>query len=258
MNCQDCDIRCASFGTHRNGLRRFRCGECGKTYTEPHEKPLGRNDRPDGKGRPCASGCFLEGSSVRVGERITEIHRDTILRPWWSLARSARRSWRSTSETFRSRTWKSTKFGVHRQEGKARAPRRRSEPWRCYTFVAIERNTKLVLNIAMGKRDQPTTNVFVEGVRDAIAPGFVPDHDATDSRRTGPRSRTRSAITSTYAMLIKVYRAAPEGERRYCPAEVQSVEVVPVCGNPDPDRICTSIMERTNLSVRMGSAASRG
>jgi hypothetical protein len=26
----------------------------------------------------------------------------------------------------------------------------------CYTFVAIERNSKLVLNIAMGKRDQLT------------------------------------------------------------------------------------------------------
>lgn len=55
-----------------------------------------------------------------------------------------------------------------------------------------------------------------------------------------------------YAMLIKVYRAAPE-ERRYSPAEVESVEVVPVCGNPDPKRICTSIVERSNLSVRMGT-----
>ena len=55
-----------------------------------------------------------------------------------------------------------------------------------------------------------------------------------------------------YAMLIKVYRATPEGERKYSPAEVASTEVVPVCGNPDPDRICTSIIERSNLSVRMG------
>jgi hypothetical protein len=33
---------------------------------------------------------------------------------------------------------------------------------------------------------------------------------------------------------------------------VKSVEVVPVCGNPDPKRICTSIVEHSNLSVRMG------
>lgn len=44
-----------------------------------------------------------------------------------------------------------------------------------------------------------------------------------------------------------------DGEKRYSPAEVQSVEVVPVYGQPDPERICTSIVERQNLSVRMGT-----
>jgi hypothetical protein len=53
-------------------------------------------------------------------------------------------------------------------------------------------------------------------------------------------------------MLIKVYRTNPDAERKYSPAEVQSVEVVPVCGNPDESRICTSIIERSNLSLRMG------
>jgi hypothetical protein len=54
-------------------------------------------------------------------------------------------------------------------------------------------------------------------------------------------------------MLIKVYGASQEGEARYSPAEVKSVEVVPVIGQPDPERVCTSIVERQNLSVRMGT-----
>jgi hypothetical protein len=54
-------------------------------------------------------------------------------------------------------------------------------------------------------------------------------------------------------MLIKVYKAASEGEARYSPAEVASVEEVPVMGRPDPERVCTSIVERQNLSVRMGT-----
>src|SRR5689334_13150594 len=33
-----------------------------------------------------------------------------------------------------------------------------------YCFVAIERRTKLVLNFALGKRDQRTTNAFIEGL----------------------------------------------------------------------------------------------
>jgi IS1 family transposase len=38
-----------------------------------------------------------------------------------------------------------------------------------YAFVAIERNTKLVLNFALGKREQSTTDAFLKGLRDATA-----------------------------------------------------------------------------------------
>jgi hypothetical protein len=58
------------------------------------------------------------------------------------------------------------------------------------------------------------------------------------------------------AVLWKVKGCTPrlsmKGERRYSPAEVASVEVVLVCGTPDPERICTSIIERSNLSLRTG------
>ncbi len=121
-----------------------------------------------------------------------------------------------------------------------------------YCFVAIERNSKLVLNIALGKRNQQTTNVFIEGLAQAVAPrcnfqittdGFRPYVSAID---------TTLGHRVDFAQLIKVYRSSQEGEARYSPAEVASTEVVPVIGQPDPDRICTSIVERSNLSLRMG------
>lgn len=68
----------------------------------------------------------------------------------------------------------------------------------------------------------------------------------------------RRAIPNTledrcdFAQLIKVYRASVEGEARYSPAEVAEVVEVPVMGRPDPARICTSIVERSNLSLRVG------
>jgi len=40
MTCQECDEVCQRFGKHRNGLRRFRCPVCLKTYTEPHKPAL--------------------------------------------------------------------------------------------------------------------------------------------------------------------------------------------------------------------------
>lgn len=56
---------------------------------------------------------------------------------------------------------------------------------------------------------------------------------------------------ASFAQLIKVYRTPQDGEKRYSPAEVASTEVVPVLGDPDPARICTSIVERQNLTMRM-------
>ena len=54
-----------------------------------------------------------------------------------------------------------------------------------------------------------------------------------------------------FAQLIKVYGKPTEGEGRYSPAEVVDTEVVPVFGNPENIRICTSIVERQNLTIRM-------
>jgi hypothetical protein len=54
-----------------------------------------------------------------------------------------------------------------------------------------------------------------------------------------------------YVKLIKVYGTPREGEQQYSPAEVISIEVVPVSGNPDPAKICTSHVERQNLTLRM-------
>jgi IS1 family transposase len=119
-----------------------------------------------------------------------------------------------------------------------------------YYFVAIERSTKLILNFALGRRDKATTNIFIEGLRHATASqnfqittgGFAPYVKAVSDTL---------ADRVSFAQLIKVYRSSTEGEARYSPAEVASVEVVPVLRNPDPKRICTSIVERQNLTIRM-------
>ena len=48
-----------------------------------------------------------------------------------------------------------------------------------------------------------------------------------------------------------MYQQSPEGERKYSPAVVESTEKITVIGRPDPARICTSIVERQNLTMRM-------
>lgn len=119
-----------------------------------------------------------------------------------------------------------------------------------YCFVAIERNTKLVLDFTLGRRNQATTDVFIQSLREATAnqnfqittDGFGPYIGAIDSTLSD---------RVDFARLIKVYAAPREGEARYSPANVVDTEAVPVLGDPDPKRICTSIVERQNLTMRM-------
>src|ERR1039458_9048600 len=78
MSCETCKARCQRFGKHRNGLRRFRCPQCRKTYTEPHSRVLDTmyisQDRA-----VLALQLLLEGNSIRSTERITGMDRNTIM-----------------------------------------------------------------------------------------------------------------------------------------------------------------------------------
>jgi hypothetical protein len=54
-----------------------------------------------------------------------------------------------------------------------------------------------------------------------------------------------------YAVLHKTYESDRESEARYSPAKCTGIIRRVVQGNPDPELISTSSVERQNLSVRM-------
>jgi len=252
MTCHNCRIECRRFGKHRNGLQRYRCQQCRKTFTEPHERPLDNMTLPFEKAEQILA-LLVEGCSVRSVERLTGVHRDTILRLLVLAAEKCEKFMGRLIANVPVRDVQADEIWgfIQKKEAHKRPEEAKDETiGDAYCFVALERHTKLVLNFALGRRNQATTDIFIEGLRAATSPREF--QITTDG--FGPY---RAAIGSTlsdrvdFAQLIKVYQANPEGEHRYSPAEVVATEVVPVLGRPDPDRICTSHVERQNLTMRM-------
>ena len=253
MSCPECGGKCQRFGKHRNGLHRFRCPTCRKTFTEPHERTLGTMYIPQNKAL-LAVQLLLEGNSIRSTERITGLDRNTIMKV---LVLAGEKCNKVMGRLIVNVPVKDVQCDeiwgyVFKKEGHKTEEESATDATigDAYTFVAIERNTKLVLNFALGRRDQATTNAFIEGLRDATAPqqfqittdGFTPYasaiewtlHDRVD-----------------YAMLIKQYAESRIEEKRYSPAECTGCKRKKMIGNPNPEKISTSHVERQNLTMRM-------
>lgn len=248
MTCADCDVECQRFGKHRNGLLRFRCPRCHKTHKPALEGSYVPQERV-----VLALRLLIEGNSLRSTERITSLDINTIMRLLVLAGEKCEKLMGRLLVNVPVRDVECDEIWgfIGRKEGHKTPGEARDETiGDAYTFVAIERHSKLVLNFALGRRNQATTDIFIEGLRSATAPNrFQVTTDGFAPYRSAMATILDDRVD--FAQLIKVYRASPEGEHRYSPADVVSTEVVPVFGRPDPERICTSIVERQNLTMRM-------
>ena len=249
MSCPDCKVECQRFGKHRNGLRRFRCPKCKRNYTEPHTRTLGSMYIPWEKALMAVQ-LLLEGNSILSTERISGLNRNTIMRVLVlagaqcekvseGMIRNVHVSEIQADEiwSFIGKKEKQVRDGDDATMGDA------------YTFVGFERNSKLVVAWHLGRRTARDTEAFVEKINEATAGNFQITTDGFKAYVDAVHMSLGTRVD--FAQLIKVYAATPEGEHRYSPSEVVATEVVPVIGRPDPSKICTSHVERQNLTMRM-------
>jgi IS1 family transposase len=122
-----------------------------------------------------------------------------------------------------------------------------------WTWVALDADTKLVPSWLVGERTVADAYVFMSDLRSRLK-GRV--QLTTDGHR--PYLTVVEPVFGAdgidFAMLHKLYGSSGDrnDEARYSPAVCTGIDKRVIVGEPDPDRISTSYVERQNLTMRMG------
>ncbi len=195
---------------------------------------------------------LVEGCSVRSTERLTSVHRDTILdllnvagRKCEALMLKMIRGLKVTDvECDEVWQWIGMKAKTKDKKGI-------NDPTLgdCWTYTAIERHSKLILAWHLGHRTLADTVEFTEKLAHATdghfqvtTDGFAPYRDAFGFILGG---------RTDFAQLVKIYQSNAETETRYSPAKCTGCKKNVVHGRPEMERVGTSRIERHNLSLRM-------
>lgn len=198
-----------------------------------------------------AIAALVEGASIRSVERMTGIHRDTIMR---LMLRVGQNCERLLDETMRGLSCKYLELDeIWCFVGKKQRHLKKTDDHYSlgdqWVFVAIDADSKLIPSYKIGKRNLPT------------AYDFLADLSSRVNNRVQLTSDSLSAYVEAvelsfganvdYGQVVKTYEAEAIGPGRYSPPKVIAADRFVISGQPQIDRVSTSYVERNNLTMRM-------
>jgi len=194
---------------------------------------------------------LAEGNSIRSIERITGIHRDTIMRLGVRVGEACAKI---QDEKFRGLNC--TQFECDEIWGFVGAKRKNAGRVGAYgdvwTFIALDSDTKLIPSFIVGKRDMYHARAFMDDLAGRVSKRI---QISTDALAAYPDAIERGfGADVDYGQVIKTYSVSnlnKEAASRYSPAEVVKTERTVVNGMPNVQRITTSHVESQNLTLRM-------
>jgi IS1 family transposase len=195
-------------------------------------------------------GALAEGSSIRSIERITGVHRDTIMRLGVKVGEGctammdARMRNLSCNRLELDEIWgfvgkkeRNVKLGDDPEIGSV------------WTWCAIDAETKLVPAFMVGDRSRASAYAFVEDVASRMKNRIQLSTDGYSAYADAVRKSFGENVD--YGQIHKVYGTYEFGERRYSSSGVLAATKTIYTGTPDVDLISTSYVERLNATTRL-------
>lgn len=199
---------------------------------------------------------LVEGNSIRSVERMTGVHRDSIMRlsvkvgEGCARLHDARMRRLQVSLIEMDEQWS---FIGCKQKHATDADKATGTRGDCYVFVALDATSKAVLSYVIGKRTGENTDAIAADLRARVvnrpqitSDGFPAYPDAIEQA---------FGADVDFATVEKTYTVtqANQAAVRYSPGKIRGIEKKVVLGDPDQSAISTSFVERFNLTTRMGS-----
>jgi IS1 family transposase len=203
--------------------------------------------------RAALTASLCEGNSIRATARMVGVSKNTVTKLLVDLGRACHAY---QDEMLRGLSCKlieadeiwcfcGMKAKTARRKGRGDDPTV-GDVW---TFVGIDAETKLVPTWLVGSRDAGCAIEFMRDLQGRLVHRVQMTTDGHSMYLEAVEDAFGADID--YAMLIKVYGEDPEADKKYSPARIQSCEVRVIQGQPAGENICTSYVERQNLTMRM-------
>ena len=196
---------------------------------------------------------LCEGNSIRGVERMTDVHRDTIMRLAVRVGNGMKKVQDAlytnlpTERVEVDEIWGFIGAKKATVKIKKNLPADYGDVW---TWVAIDADTKLIPCWHVGTRQQPDANAFISDLASRLVKRPQISSDALKAYQGAIEDAFGANVD--YASIIKTFKHSDLAEtRRYSPPEVFSAKKEVKQGNPDWDKISTSYVEKQNHTVRM-------